>query len=57
MTGRPPPEPNEQPFPDKHKIKINKFRDDRLNASLVVGAVSHAAGHTELETDKQRLNG
>ena len=30
---------------------------DRRNASLVVGAVSHAAGHADLETDKQYLNG
>jgi len=30
---------------------------DRRNASLVVGAVAHAAGHTGLETDKQWLNG
>ena len=30
---------------------------DRRNASLVVGAVSHAAGHADLETDKRYLNG
>ena len=30
---------------------------DRRNASLVVGAVAHAAGHADLETDKKYLNG
>ena len=30
---------------------------DRRNASLVVGAVAHAAGHADLETDKQHVNG
>jgi len=30
---------------------------DRRNASLVVGAVAHAAGLTDQETDKQYLNG
>jgi hypothetical protein len=30
---------------------------DRRNASLVVGAVAHAAGHADLETNKKHLNG
>ncbi len=30
---------------------------DRRNASLVVGAVAHAAGHADLKTDKKYLNG
>jgi hypothetical protein len=30
---------------------------DHRNASLVVGAVAHAAGHADLETDKKYLNG
>jgi hypothetical protein len=30
---------------------------DRRNASLVVSAVAHAAGHPDLKTDKQYLNG
>ena len=30
---------------------------DRRNASLVVGAVAHAAGLADPETDKQHLNG
>jgi hypothetical protein len=30
---------------------------DRRNASLIVGAVAHAAGLTDLETDKHYLNG
>ncbi len=30
---------------------------DRRNASLVIGAIAHAAGHTDLETDKQQRNG
>jgi len=30
---------------------------DRRNASLVVSAIAHAAGHADLKTDKQYLNG
>jgi hypothetical protein len=30
---------------------------DRRNASLVVGAVAHAAGHADLERNKKHLNG
>jgi hypothetical protein len=30
---------------------------DRRNASLVVNAIAHAAGHADLKTDKQQLNG
>ena len=30
---------------------------DRSNASLVVGAVAHAAGLADQETDKRYLNG
>jgi hypothetical protein len=30
---------------------------DRRNASLVVGAVAHAAGHADVEMGKKYLNG
>ncbi len=30
---------------------------DRRNASLVVSAIVHAAGHADLEMDKKYLNG
>jgi hypothetical protein len=30
---------------------------DLRNAGLVVGAIAHATGHADLETDKQHING